>query len=464
MLTAPKQTIGNLIDTLYQVHCDNSRLQYFARDLRHKSLDTISIMPLTPFVYEFFLFNSLYQVDWFESFNTKELKYHPSKHTESMKQIEFTKYLMHEVKKNPCYLYRAFEPLIYLPAFEGRWIQVTPDDRVSKARGLRFFDNIKRLKTLVESEATSSDMQSIHRAFGMLDEGVHFIYMVRNNIFHGSKTLGDIYDNYQKQRVTLYEIFLKCITSLFFLVNDKRQVASDFIPCPISSRSLPVLQDGNTLDQYIIWDAMIHRLMKIGDTRLIAQFTKLVEPPRAAPNNKSALFYPSSGQDILTPLLLGLPYCTQFYFYDKGKPRYLPSIKDNIGRMPTVEFHDSKVTPRWARTNKTDYLEFAYDGIQRNIYWVHADNLDFLKTDAELRFYFHRGDSVGEGGSDQKWDSDHIQHLTKMIPKNQSCVFLTDGHPGGIDCHQVETCLELAFPFLERDRKYYYGIIKNKMG
>ncbi|BCO09217.1 hypothetical protein GF1_15930 [Desulfolithobacter dissulfuricans] len=81
----------------------------------------------------------------------------------------------------------------------------------------------------------------------------------------------------------------------------------------------------------------------------------------------------------------------------------------------------------------------------------------------ELSFYFHRGDSWGEGGSGQRWDSEHIPELINMVPYNKRCVFLTDGEPGGIDKECFELCSELSIPFLERRRKYYFGFLVNHM-
>ena len=53
--------VADLIDTLHAAHLDNARLHYYARGPQNR---IISQMPLTPFIYEFFLFNSLYQIDW----------------------------------------------------------------------------------------------------------------------------------------------------------------------------------------------------------------------------------------------------------------------------------------------------------------------------------------------------------------------------------------------------------------
>jgi len=454
-----RQSIESLIDILHNVHCDNSKQQYYAEGFGRR----ISTMPLTPFVYEFFLFNSLYQVDWEQSYCEEELIFHPDDYSETMQQRKLVEYLKVHSKQKPSDLYRAFEPLAYLPVIEGEWINVTPDARISKEKGASFFEKIKTLQKTIESCKNPEDMPVTNKIFELIGKGVYYIYLVRNNIFHGSKTLGEVYERNQKRRIEVYEIFLKGITSLFFLSVGKNSVASDFIPCPISSYSLPISHEREMLDQNTIWSAINKRLMKIGDSRLISQFARQLQPPKVIPSENSALFYPSASIDILTPLLLGLPYCTQFYFYERGQARNTPPIFTVLNKIPTVRFDDRPRPPRWGQLDNTHYLDFEYDSIPRRINWIHSDNVEFLKSDVELCFYFHRGDSWGEGGSGQQWDSEHLPELINMIPAGKRCVFLTDGEPGGINKEYFESCNELNIPFLERERKYYYGTLAKKI-
>ena len=452
------QSISSLVDILHNVHCDNSKQQYYAEKVGRR----ISTMPLTPFIYEFFLFNSLYQVDWNKSYGKEELIFHPDDYSESKQQREFIKYLKGYSKNKPSDLYRAFEPLAYLPTIEGEWTHIAPDARISKDHGVSFFKKIKELQKIIESCKNPNEMPVTQKVFELIDKGCYYIYLVRNNIFHGSKTLGEIYERNQQRRIEVYELFLKGVTSLFFLSAKKPSVASDFIPCPITSSSLPISQDREMLDQNTIWSAINKRLIKIGDTRLIAQFTKQIKPPKMRPSSRSALFYPSSGSDLLTPILLGLPYCTQFYFYERGQVRYTPQIQNILKKIPTVKFDDRSRPARWNELSNAHYIDFEYDGIPRKIHWVHTDNLEFLKSNVDLRFYFHRGDSWGEGGSGHQWDSKYLSKLIRMVPDNQTCIFLTDGEPGGINEGYFEIYSELNIPFLERGRKYYCGTLTKK--
>lgn len=280
---------------------------------------------------------------------------------------------------------------------------------------------------------------------------------MRNNIFHGSKTLGEVYERNQKRRIEVYDLFLKGLTSIFFLAKAKDAAACDFVPCPIFSSSLPIKNKGEVLDQSLILRAIAERVMKVGDSRLIARFTKAIPPPAidVCPTSKSSLFYPSAGADFLTPILLGLPYCTQFYFYEHHHIARQPQIGRILRHIEGVRIPTNP--PQLKQNGNRQSLDFEFNGIPRRLHWVHADNTTILQEDIELSFYFHRGDSWGEGGSGQEWDSKLLPELMKLIPSGSSCIHLTDGIPGGFDAKYSTETFYLNAPFIERGRAYYCG-------
>lgn len=452
----PDRSAEELITVLHGVHCDNSKLQYYAE---RPSGGRVSIMPLTPFVYEFFLFNSLYQVDWVASNEETGLVFHPENDFgESKKQKAFLSFIKHYAIKNPADLYRAFEPLLHIERTEGAWTYVTPDSRISILQGNKFFRDILQLQVRLEQCKTPSDIPTNKKIFEILKDCTYFIYLVRNNIFHGSKTLGEVYERNQKRRIEVYDLFLKGLTSLFFLASGKDTAACDFVPCPIFSSSLPTADSGEVLDQSLILSAIAKRVMKAGDSRLVVRFTKIVPPPAidVSPSKKASLFYPSAGTDFLTPILLGLPYCTQFYFFERShqseRQPHIASILRHIEgvRIPTTP-------PQWKPNGNRLCLDFEFNGISRRLHWIHADNTEILQEDTELKFYFHRGDSWGEGGSGQEWDSKLLPELIKLIPASSSCIYLTDGVPGGFETQYSSETFDLNVPFIERGRTYHCG-------
>lgn len=456
-----KHSVDSLIDLLHIVHLDNSRMQYYAKK---SGGQLISTMPLTPFVYEFFLFNSLYQVDWQKSNDEDILIFHDQNTYQKTQQSKFIKFLKTFAKKNPSAFYRAFEPLVYLPTIKGEWTNITPDANISEEMGKKFFERMRILQELIEECSIPNEMIITKKVIDLIENGTSFIYSVRNNVFHGSKTLGDIYEVNQKRRIEVYELFLKGITSLFFLSMRKNSVASDFIQCSIFSNSFPISDEqvSEVLDQNTIWRAINNNIMKNGDSRLIYQFTTQILPSKVTPSQKSALFYPSAGKDMLTPVLLGLPYCTQFYFFERGQMRGpAPRVREILRKIPNIKIDNQLRGEKWEHKDNEHYFDFEYNGIPRRIHWVHLDNLEFLDFDVDLSFYFHRGDSWGEGGSTQKWDSELLPKLRSMIPIDKKCLFLTDGEPGGVNREYLDVCSELSIPFSERERKYYCGYLSN---
>lgn len=168
------------------------------------------------------------------------------------------------------------------------------------------------------------------------------------------------------------------------------------------------------MDRQAILEAVGRKMMKIADARLVAQFLRQYPLP-SSPNNlseRASLFYPSAGRDFVTPVLLGLPYCTQFYFFErspvsscKGKPpEALHSLcyilRKNINGVD-IQL-DFPRHPWYTKEDDADCLDFKYNGVPRRIHWMHADNTEIFKKNIELQFYFHRGDSQGERGSDQR--------------------------------------------------------------
>lgn len=270
------QSAEALIDVLHSVHCDNSRLQYYAMDPKERQ---ISQMPLTPFVYEFFLFNSLYQIDW-EKSEDKLVSHTEGSLKEAKKQNVFHSFLKRHASGNPANLYRALEPLLHISRAEGEWTRVTPDSRISESEGEKFFARILKLQTLLEQSQKPSEFPTNNKIFDSLKECTRFIYLVRNNIFHGTKTLGDVREPNQKRRLEVYELLLKGITSLFFLAKGKHTAACDFVPCSISASSLMSNATGTAMSQSLILKATASGFMKVGDSRLVARFTKMNDATR----------------------------------------------------------------------------------------------------------------------------------------------------------------------------------------
>ncbi len=208
--------LRNFVNVLANAHRDNGRLFHFAR--RHGDSQEYSTMPVTPFVYEFFLYSSLYSVDWAQSVSTGQVINLPFPKTdEKTKQAKFEAYLKGLAEKKPEVLTKAFQPLAQ-NNLQDSWTTVTPDPNISLKDGEEFFKNLQALQNLI-NQASSFDLAKRRKVFAIIANCRFFIYKVRNNIFHGSKHPDELWDDNQRKRIGVYYQFLHCLISAFFMLT-----------------------------------------------------------------------------------------------------------------------------------------------------------------------------------------------------------------------------------------------------
>ena len=167
------------------------------------------------------------------------------------------------------------------------------------------------------------------------------------------------------------------------------------------------------------------------------------------------MFYPSAGKDMLTPLLLSLPYCNKFYFYESHQRARPPRIQAALREFALPPKSQERI--EWVSDGGRRVMNFIVAGIPRTIYWSQTDNTQFLNEAVNLRFYFHRGDSDDDGGSCQRWDSKLLPKILLKIPAGESCLYVTDGMPGGFSEEHTSEAFAINLPFVERGRTYYCG-------
>ncbi len=453
---------ARMIDTLHQIHLDNSKQLYLVKQRMERSR---AIMPATPFIFEFFLYNSIYQVDW----ENTEVNGHktefpvdldengrPMRWPEGKQQKALEKYLRKKCQQDTALLHRAFAPIGQLPDLDAPWTRIRTEDPAKAEKGEQFFKRITELRNFVNS----SDLLPTRSVFELIGECRYFVYNVRNNIFHGSKSLADLYDDNQGRRIEVYHLFLQSLVSLFFLANGRKPVAADHVQSQVT---IPMLSgESRIIPASGVLELVVEGFAKPEDSRLITWAQRWLSELTFEQRPDGALFYPSAGYDIITPVIIGLPYCTDFYFYDKGETgdRRPPSPRTNMAFSQHVKAL-KKMGKLLGVSDRptTEGLSFEFDGVARRIHLVQADNTDFLKNHGRLRFLFRRGDSNGEGGSDQRWDHSLFDQWQMMIPPGKSCCVLTDGEPGGV-CPELRTYMEIKeFPNAERKLPYYLGII-----
>lgn len=438
----------NFVDLIHQSHLDNAQNLYTAKRIGRGPVSR-SVSPLTNFVFEYFIFNSLYTVDWVSSVSSGALKELPrdGDFSETKQQRAFLNFCKEQLKcSGPEKAIEAFLPLFCLDDLMGSWTTVSADSRISAEDGQKFFGNIAELGEL----ANRGELKPTKDHFKLINNCCYFVYLVRNNIFHGSKSIGEIYDPSQARRIGVYDMFVRCLNSLFFIVCGKKEHGAALTQLPIL-QSVGDAKINLTIQE--VFELVIQSSLKSEDSFL---HRKLLHDgllsPTVAPSSPSALFYPSAGDDVLFPLIVGMPCCTDFFFFNES-PIRLDRIKLGLRKL---DIHLNSVA---TETDDSRCYSFSLGAIERRIWLMERDNLDFLYTAIPVSFYFHRGDSTGEGGSNQRWDSELLPSILERAPSDVGLRILTDGEPGGLDAG-IKSQLEQVCPASShRRRDYFYGVL-----
>jgi hypothetical protein len=386
------------------------------------------VMPATPFIFEYFLFNSIYQHDWAASKEPGPLVMHETRPGKNgLREWEQQKKLLEHLElrclDNPKLIERAFAPFKHLVDLTGAWTKIVPDHNLNEDSGVTFFLSVRQIQDMLRSGVS---VDALPTFFEHIDVCREFVGKVRNNIFHGAKSLAQIWNKDQRRRIEVYHLVIQSINSLFFLTRGMSEVASDEVCHPIEIPSVPTPIRLSSME---VLELRVEGMMKKEDPKLIPWANEYLKPLRDAGEPSGAMFYPSAGSDIITPVLISLPFCTEFHFYDDGGAgewrKALRHLCNILGNPRGLKVPDGG--------KQSFEVEFEYNGIPRRIFHVKADNEKFLQTCSRLVFFFHRGDSQGEGGSDQPWDGEWFARWKEMIPPGRPCAVLTDGIPYGLN-------------------------------
>lgn len=158
-----------------------------------------------------------------------------------------------------------------------------------------------------------------------------------------------------------------------------------------------------------------------------------------------SLFYPCSGDDLLTPIELFAPYITDFWFVDRryfatGRPANEQPLV--LAQHSNFKFLHKEIQgpAEWPTSNKDitpcvlteTYLHIASQKEVR-IHKRRGYGFSALKNETRitnnLGVFFYRGDSRGEGGSGNMWlISKHLEQVLTKITDNG--LLVVDGSDG----------------------------------
>ena len=202
------EKLRNFLTIMSNAFEDNRQFEHYAK--RKDCSFDISTMPVTAFVYNFFIYNSLYSIDWSKSIDSTEIILHGDSNREGRKQNQFDLFTNKIAKINTyksIYM-SSFSPIVNID-LTGKWTAITPDTNISIQDGLRYFNKMTLLcKRIIDYEERGEIALGVF--FDLITECRYYIYMVRNNIFHGTKHLGEIWDLDQRKRIEVYNSFHGC--------------------------------------------------------------------------------------------------------------------------------------------------------------------------------------------------------------------------------------------------------------
>ena len=215
---------SNLKEEIKDLH----RLHLVTKDFKHiieYEPGSWKMFEPSKFVYSFFAFNTFYNFDWQETVDSKTLSNFP-KHVKDGEEQEASEGTKYKALINFIFKYASeddqgkFISFIKRPNPRENPITnqtlincidgITPDDKIKESEREEFKREFRRI---IETETLSqSKLKNVI---------IRFIYLIRNNIFHGTKTTIEMSDRNQRKRLDIYSNILIATNELLFKVLNR---------------------------------------------------------------------------------------------------------------------------------------------------------------------------------------------------------------------------------------------------
>lgn len=231
--------MGNRVDLkieltkLYSLHWATVKFEHGIKELNNPKSLWQDFAPLR-FIYAFFTFNTIYSIDWEASFeNNRIIYWEPDNENKYPKEEEQIKsYIRFLNKRLITDVVREFQKKIrhYLnlfnindPQYELRYIKSTNETKKLKNLREQFPGKFNRLLTGKPEEINFLEISNVL---------FPYIYKIRCNLFHGSKTRIQLMDENQQQRLLIYAALI--ITANEMLFGCAKEIGWRKVNCKIS--------------------------------------------------------------------------------------------------------------------------------------------------------------------------------------------------------------------------------------
>jgi len=402
-------------------------LHIAASSLQHGvKKESWSLFEPSKFVYAFFAFNSFYSFDWEESAKQErlvrwELQWdkNTERKSESQKIGEIRKFIcstsVNDSLKND-ELARAKEELaLTLSKKMGQYLEEDVPSTLKSLEGIVTDDNIGQAykERFIIKFAHLLNAQLVGKEFNdALDTILKFVFQVRNNIFHGTKTVLQMMDQEQRIRLQVYTAILLSINEMLFEAIEKR--------FKWSKKQIDTDLEKETMKRVAKIEAPFY------NSSVVSRF-KLVIPD-------GPLFYPCCGDDTFEPIKWFFDSVSEFHFVDSRLLPKLPKMeckvighKETDDRKSSSRAADNFTMPRELIEGVLASEPVEFMGQVGKIYtqeWqlakekkkilIHRHVKDgmaaFVLLD-KMAVFFLRRESEGEGGSGQRWLQESVFEL-----------------------------------------------------
>ena len=167
----------------------------------------------THFIYAFFTFNTLYNIDWDKSLNCGDLRnWHKSK-TEHEKISSYIDFCC----QDDCFLkdYKVF--FIKYVTRKYNYSEILEELKCIEM-DRRYSNGAINNTTLISNFNNACSLCLTEDVFDQeaIDTIIRFVYKIRCNLFHGVKTMEDLKYPSQQKRLEIYSSFVVAINQMVF--------------------------------------------------------------------------------------------------------------------------------------------------------------------------------------------------------------------------------------------------------
>lgn len=203
------------IDDLYRLHYITKNYDHFIEYPR----GAWKLFEPSKFIYAYFSFNCFYNFDWEASIKNKMLmsftkilregrEEEPSEGSKFKAMIDFVFHKIDDSDKEIFFKIikggAEIEELIEIIS------KITPDNRITESEK-------KNFQREFEGLLRSNDI----RIGKMKNDIVRFVFLVRNNIFHGTKDTIEMSEIFQRKRLEIYTNIIIAVNELLFRILEK---------------------------------------------------------------------------------------------------------------------------------------------------------------------------------------------------------------------------------------------------